>query len=154
MTKEKQKELEARSEVYFAQLVPGMGKCDTVEGEMLRAINKIIYRKYNDGDYFFEGYGCETAGPAHSYLINESPIAKRLNEIFSATEFNYTQYDDTIYAALETILDYIDNVKGQYQPNETDMLDSIALYQEEEDDSCWDCGNSMDCCWCDEEDEY
>tara|TARA_B100000497_G_scaffold61317_1_gene69618 strand:+ start:160 stop:618 length:459 start_codon:yes stop_codon:yes gene_type:complete len=152
MTKERQKELEARSGVYFKQLVPNMGKCDTVEGEMLRAINKIIYRQFNDGDYFFEGYGCETAGPAHAYLINESPLAKRLNEIFSTTEFNYTQYDDTIYAALETILDYIDSVKGQYTNNELDMLDSDPVF-EEEDDSCWDCGEIVDYCSCDEE-EY
>ena len=153
MTKERQKELEARNDVYFKQLIPGSGKCDTVEGEMLRAINKIIYRYYNDGDYFFEGYGCETAGPAHSYLINESPLAKRLNEIFGATEFNRAQYNDTVYVALETILDYIDGVKGQYQPNETDMLDSVAMYQDEEedDDSCWDCGNDMDYCCCDDE---
>ena len=154
MTNEREKELDARSEVYFNQLVPSMGKCDTVEGEMLRAINRIIYRQYNDGDYFFEGYGCETAGPAFAYLVKESPIAKRLAEIFSATEFNYTQYNDTIYAALETILDYIDNAKGQYMKNETDMLDSESIFIEEDEDECWDCGNSMDWCGCDEEDEY
>ena len=154
MTRERQKELDARSGVYFDQLVPGSGMCDTVEGEMLRAINKIIYRHYNDGDYFFQGYGCETAGPAHAYLITESPLAKQLNEIFEATIFNTAMYTDTIYVALEIILDYIDSQKGQYTKNETDMLDSVALYQEEEDeDECWDCGNSMDYCCCDD-DEY
>jgi len=131
------KELEARSEVYFEQLIPNVGKCDTVEGEMLRAINRIIYRQFNDGDYFFEGYGCETAGPAHAYLIKESPIAKKLDKIFSSTEFNYIQYDDAMYTALETILDYIDSMKGQYTKNETDMLDSVAIHQEEEYES-WD----------------
>ena len=148
---EREKELEARSEVYFNQLVPCAGKCDTVEGEMLRAINRIIYRRDNDGDYFFEGYGCETAGPAHSYLIKESPLAKKLDEIFSATEFNYTQYHDTIYAALEIILDYIDSMKGQYTKNELDMLDSDPVF--EEDNSCCECGEDINYCYCDE-DEY
>ena len=64
-------------------------------------------------------------------------------------------YTDTIYVALETILDYIDSAKGQYTKNELDMLDSEALYQDEDEDEdeCWDCGNSMDYCCCDD-DEY
>ena len=49
--------LETRSDVLFGKLVPGSGNAGTMEGEMLRAINKIVYRKYNDGDYFFTGYG-------------------------------------------------------------------------------------------------
>ena len=35
--------LETRSDVLFGKLVPGSGNAGTMEGEMLRAINKIIY---------------------------------------------------------------------------------------------------------------
>ena len=56
--------LEKRSNVLFDKLVPGSGASDTVEGEMIRAINRLIYRFYNDGDFFYQGYGAETAGPA------------------------------------------------------------------------------------------
>lgn len=35
-------------------LVPRSGKCDTEAGECIRAINHIMYRYYNDGDYFIK----------------------------------------------------------------------------------------------------
>jgi hypothetical protein len=52
----------------FAKLVPNSGNCKTLEGEMLRALAKIRYRYFNDGDYVNEGYGIETAGPAFMFL--------------------------------------------------------------------------------------
>ena len=61
-------EAEDKHEVLFDALVPGSGACDTVAGELIRAITKIMYRDYNDGDLFYEGYGIETAGNAASYL--------------------------------------------------------------------------------------
>ena len=74
-------ELEKRSDAYFEKLVPGSGSAGTVEGEMLRAINRIIYRWYNDGDWFFRGYGVETAAPAMAFLrdSNEIPHDIRVN---------------------------------------------------------------------------
>ena len=63
-------ETEKRISVLFDKLVPGSGNADTVEGEIIRAINRIIYRWGNDGDHFARGYGAETAGPAHSFLVN------------------------------------------------------------------------------------
>ena len=41
---------------------------------MIRALNRLVYRWYNDGDRFWEGYGTETAGPAHSFLVNSDQI--------------------------------------------------------------------------------
>ena len=61
-------EAEDKHEVLFDALVPGSGACDTVAGELIRAITKIMYRDYNDGDLFYESYGIETAGNAASYL--------------------------------------------------------------------------------------
>ena len=36
--------LEKRNNVLYDELVPGSGNSDFIEGEMLRAINRIIYR--------------------------------------------------------------------------------------------------------------
>ena len=36
----------------YAKLVPDQGPADTIEGEVLRAASKIVYRHYNDGDEF------------------------------------------------------------------------------------------------------
>ena len=59
-----------RLEALFEVLVPAEGKADTVAGECIRATMRLIYRYYNDGDYFFMGYGLETAAPAVSYLTH------------------------------------------------------------------------------------
>lgn len=55
---------------WFEVLVPHDGPAKSVAGEWIRAIEKIRYRYYNDGDYFYTGYGLETSGPAASYLSN------------------------------------------------------------------------------------
>ena len=125
------KELEDRNEEFY-HLVPGMGKADTVEGEMLRAINKIVYRWYNDGDEYHTGYGTETAGPAHSFLINsKNPKQSALKQIFSTG----TNYEQTIKDALDLILDYIEGMAGNYTKNTLgDMLDYEAEFEDEEYD--------------------
>jgi hypothetical protein len=100
-------ELEKRNEALYDKLVPSQGSADTVEGEMLRAINRIIYRYYNDGDYYYTGYGTETAGPAHSFLINanhpqRSAMVKLFKEFVSDAE-----YEKMLNDILDVILDHI-----------------------------------------------
>lgn len=57
-------------EHLFDILVPNSGKCESLAGELIRAVNKIEYRWFNDGDRWFEDYGIETAGPAAMFIIN------------------------------------------------------------------------------------
>jgi len=124
-------QLEKKNNAFVDELVPGQGKADTVQGEMLRAINKIAYRWYNDGDEYLRGYGTETAGPAHSYLINsDNPLRQELALIFRKG----TNYEDTIKLALKTIVDYIDFLDiDEYIPNTEDMLDYEPEFENEED---------------------
>lgn len=51
-------------------LVPSSGKADTVTGELIRAIQHILYRDYNDGDRFYTGYGLETCAPSVAYIMD------------------------------------------------------------------------------------
>tara|TARA_Y100000296_G_C5166356_1_gene254846 strand:- start:524 stop:1243 length:720 start_codon:yes stop_codon:yes gene_type:complete len=123
--------MESRVGVLFDKLVPGQGQADTVEGEMLRAINRIVYRYYNDGDEYMRGYGTETAGPAHAFLVDSNnPKKSALNQIFSTG----TNYETTINDALELIVDYIESRKGEYTKNNLgDMLSYDAHFEDEED---------------------
>lgn len=57
-------------EHLFDVLVPDNGKCDTLAGEIIRAINKIEYRWFNDGDRFNEDYGIETCGQPAYFLAD------------------------------------------------------------------------------------
>ena len=124
------KELEDRNEPLYNKLVSGMGKSETVEGEMLRAINRIAYRYYNDGDEYMTGYGTETAGPAHSFLVNANhPLKSAMIKIFG----DGTNYEQTIKDALDTILDYIESRQGKYTPNNVgDMFDYEPEFEDDE----------------------
>ena len=124
------KELEDRNEPLYDKLVAGMGKSETVEGEMLRAINRIAYRYYNDGDEYMRGYGTETAGPAHSFLVNANhPLKSLVSTLFSKG----TDYEQTIKDVLDAILDYIESRQGKYTPNNVgDMFDYEPEFEDDE----------------------
>ena len=141
--------LETRSDVLYGKLVPRSGNAGTMEGEMLRAINKIIWRHYNDGDYFFTGYGCETAGPAHSFLIHGCPLSYKLKPIFVKAITYTSDYEKVIYEVLEIILDYIDSRNGDHEVSDVDMYDFESVFEEEEElETCWECGEEDNWCEC------
>ena len=60
---------EQKFNALFSELVPATGKADTVAGEIIRAVSRISYRYYSDGDRIGIGYGKETCNPAARYLI-------------------------------------------------------------------------------------
>lgn len=55
---------EERINKLFKELVPETGKADSLAGELVRAMSRIGYRFYNDGDQLGIGYGKETCNPA------------------------------------------------------------------------------------------
>ncbi len=145
------KELEDRNEPLYDKLVAGMGKSETVEGEMLRAINRIVYRFYNDGDKYFEGYGTETAGPAHSFLVNANhPLKSAMIKLFDEPSGD-NSYERMLKDVLDMILDYIESRQGKYTPNSEDMYDYEPEFEDEEDDDDYDDYYGYDE---DDEDEY
>lgn len=119
-----------RLEKLFKKLVPVSGKADTIEGEMVRAIMRVWYRYYNDGDYFFRGYGKETVKPSVDWLKDHSPIGKNLRPIFAAAQRNALkqnhddEYSDRdgylrgIIDAAKAVCDYVEGRKGEYEKNE------------------------------------
>ena len=52
---------EDRINKLFKELVPDTGKADSLAGELVRAMSRIGYRFYNDGDQLGIGYGKEPA---------------------------------------------------------------------------------------------
>ena len=134
--------LEKRNNALFNKLVPGSGNSDTIEGEMLRAINRIVYRYYNDGDFFYKGYGAETAGSAHSFLINSREIPFEIqmtltsifNKIMKGSGDEEQIYERGIKMALEQIIDYIEGKDGNYTESKEDMFDYESEFEDEEED--------------------
>lgn len=57
------------------ELVPTMGQADTLEGETLRAFDRVVYRWINDGDKYSENendYGYITVRPSVDWLFDNA----------------------------------------------------------------------------------
>tara|TARA_B100000963_G_scaffold69630_2_gene57994 strand:- start:9398 stop:11266 length:1869 start_codon:yes stop_codon:yes gene_type:complete len=131
--------LEKRNQPLYDELVPSSGNSDFIEGEILRAINRIVYRWYNDGDFFYKGYGAETAGPAHAFLTQsgeiDSTLRSTLTQIFNkAIGAPEDGYERLLKFALEKILDYIESKEGNYTKSNEDMFNYESEFEDEEDD--------------------
>ena len=87
-------------EVLFEALVPPSGQADTVAGELTRAMMRILYRDYNDGDLFYEGYGIETCGSSVAYIIDV--IGDHLIDTFEGIALRQLQ-DDSYTQALNEV---------------------------------------------------
>ena len=117
----------------FKELVPSNGHADTFEGELVRAIMRIWYRYFNDGDYYFRGYGIETCGSSAAFLknahIRHPEIPKGLSVSLVAAQREagkpdnddeYTDKDDylnNLKGAAAEVIKYVNSRNGKYEKN-------------------------------------
>jgi hypothetical protein len=126
--------LQKEYDALYNELVPSMGKADTIEGEVLRAASKIVYRHYNDGDDF-----------------NQASFEQLVPYIGAVTS-----YDDLAHKSTEFAI----KANGNYTPNPNwDSLDVMEYgpeeddYDDEEDDDYDDWSDNVDNEEEDDEDE-
>ena len=122
---------ELRLSNLFQELVPAYGKATTVAGEIVRAINRIAYRNFNDGDHLGIGYGRETVNPAGRYLAGKCG-GKVGDLVWDA----WAIYDDDAYdKALDrleaAVLEYLDaHPELKQQENAEDFWDYRDRYED------------------------
>ena len=116
-------------EVLFNILVPVEGAADTVAGEMVRAMTRIMYRSYNDGDMFFTGYGIETCAPSAMYLYNHG-LDVLVDEILEkASMIDDDKYNELLKKMAKQVVDYIvKNPETITTPNNEDSRKCNAEY--------------------------
>ena len=56
----------------FDVLVPPSDKCDNLGGELVRAMMRVLYRDWNDGDVFYDGYGLETCVSDAAFVMDKT----------------------------------------------------------------------------------
>ena len=96
-------------EVLFDKLVPNSGAAQSVAGEMVRAMMRILYRDYNDGDVFYEGYGLETCGSSAEFLMDsEADLADDFKAI-AEDQLTDEAYTEAITAISNKLVDFIMN---------------------------------------------
>ena len=117
-------QVEERLSSLFDELVPMEGKAATVAGEIVRAINRLAYRNYNDGDHVGVGYGRETCNPAARYLAEKCgrPALEALDSIWGVIDDDL--YDRGLARLEAAVLDFLDANPGLRElRNEEDMWD-------------------------------
>ena len=137
--------IEERCEALSEKLVPDSGPADTVEGEILSAVNRILYRCLNDGDHFAVGYGAKTAGPSMEYLTESDSIPGGVRESFRdwACRYQHEDYSEerARYQLMSIAVNYIEGKESKdHVKNYTSLHDyengtwTIEDSDSEEDD--------------------
>ena len=125
----------------FEELVPASGKAPTVAGEIVRAINRISYRNWNDGDHIGVGYGQETCNPAARYLGAKcgEEVASLISAIWGIE--NDKAYDLILGQFEAEVVKYLErNPELKAAENREDMFDyrdadeDVDTYDEDEDE--------------------
>ncbi len=122
---------EEKINALFEELVPASGKADTVAGEIIRAISRIGYRNYNDGDHLGVGYGRETCNPAGRFLAAKcSPeIARLVSDAWGI--YSDETYDKALEQLEEAVLAYIEaHPELKTTANDEDMWDSRDEFED------------------------
>lgn len=124
------------------ELIPLMGKCDTVAGEMLRAATRLAHDLYNNG------MGNNTSG-AVNFLLHKGVIDKQTHDVI----YEYTRgllYDghyegDALQVAVEHMIDSVvqhilQNPALTAEQNSEDMFEFEDPFQ----NFCEECGDETD----------
>ena len=118
----------------FEELVPDMGSAETKAGELVRAVSRIGYRFYNDGDKIGVDYGNETCNAAARYIMSE----------FKDQEFSWTVngmwglvsdkfYEKGLGLLIEQVVSYIEsNPELKEEKNEGDYEDDHHFKEDSE----------------------
>ena len=104
----------------FAKFVPAQGKADTVAGEVLRAMMRILYRDWNDGDVFYTGYGKETCGPCAAYVAETIPHLEDSFIDIAEGGLEDDHYTSAITDIADAIVDYLLSNKDLFIKKNTD----------------------------------
>ena len=120
---------------HFEELVPASGKAESLAGELVRAMARIGYRWYNDGDQVGIGYGRETCNPAARFLIHKGN--KEVSDLAASIWGIHSEevYEKRIDLLAGAVADYVESHPELRTLPSTDMWD---LYDPDEDMDDWD----------------
>ena len=119
------------------KLVPACGKAATVAGEIIRAMDRLIYRFWNDGDMVGDGYGNETCNGSYRYMYHKISSCPDLY----AESGNEDGYAEALAALAEEVMNHLKaNPDLQETPNtedsrsDYDNAEDLMWDREEEDE--------------------
>ena len=122
----------------FHELVPPVGKADTVAGEIIRATSRIGFRFTNDGDHLGIDYGNETCNPAGRYLQRVCNTSIKLTIAYLWGLEDKEEYKYVLNDLFQEVVEFIErHPELTTTKNDIDMLSLLKpedLYQPEDDE--------------------
>ena len=131
----------------YDKYVPGSGKADTIGGEILRAINRIIYKFYNDGDTVARYYSSNRnySFGAEIFLSKYVPSYVPMRAIDRDEEF-----EEAACSNLKRIIDYLRETPALFELKNFDDFLEVSPYEDWEEED-WEDEDYED--WDEEEEE-
>ena len=116
---------------WYDKYVPACGKCDTLAGEIIRAINRLVYRWYNDGDTV-DRYG----GNVYNHnRACDTFLCKNVVGYVTLSGVSEFDFEDAVCKRLKFIYEYLKNHTELFEtPNIEDCLDDAPYEPWEEDE--------------------
>ncbi len=133
---------EEKINALFNELVPASGKADTIAGEIIRAVSRIGYRNYNDGDHIGVRYGKETCNPAARYLASKAgtKVSQVIFKMWGIEDDRH--YQKMLVTLEESVLEYLEQhpdlkttANSEDMWNYWDKNEDIDDYEDEEDEN-------------------
>ena len=126
-------------EALFDEFVPASGAADTVGGEIVRAINRIVYRWNNDGDQIGFDYGIETVNSSYEYLIENDIIVDKFDDYRKDyySNFSDSEYEDFLDQLMKQVIDTLHNRPELFDEKNEDDSRSKYQYSVEENTELW-----------------
>lgn len=132
------------------ETVPAADNADTVGGEIVRAVNRIMYRNWNDGDCIGVDYGNETCNAPARYLMDTVKDSKIVNQIKDMWGYQYRFKEATKLGKM--VAEYLqDNLDLFTEKNRDDMWDwqtredfEYDSWDDDDDYDDWDDHDSDD----------
>ena len=112
-----------RLDALFNDLVPDMGKAESMAGELVRATARIGHRFFNDGDWIGVGYGRETCNPAARFLAKHGnkKIAAYIKALWGLNDDN--AYEEILDALVGAVAGYVEGHPELRDTETEDMFD-------------------------------
>ena len=141
------KHIENLDQTFFTalrdRLVPACGMAKTVAGEIIRAMDRLIYRYYNDGDCPYDGYGNETCNGSFRYL--RDVLGKDMPDFEDARYKSDDEYEELLDELATNVKEFLEaRPELLTKENTTDSRittdeDRRLSYSHDEDDDEYSC---------------
>ena len=116
--------------------VPAWGEANTLGGEILRAINRIVYRYYNDGDTIDWYYG----GDYNLLRACDTFLNMYCPAYYSLSNINELEYEKNLCDRLKKVFDYLVANPNVFEiANSTDCIANAPYEPRESEDYDYDC---------------